>query len=197
MTLNKQNLWRLTGMLIAAVVIIKDQLSKWWLMTDFFADLWTGRIPPRFVTWLMTSGPRVTHEPYAVTDFFNIVLVWNPGVSFGMFSTGSTTVMYALSALAVVVSFGFMVWLWREPRPLMAICIGLITGGALANVWDRLRFGAVIDFLDFYVGTYHWPAFNVADASISLGVVLLIVDMFFFSSPSSKHTRGDVLNETV
>jgi signal peptidase II len=111
-----------------------------------------------------------------VTDFFDIVLVWNRGVSFGMFNNDAGLNGLLFSLLAAVIVVALLVWLRRAASPLIVIAIGLVIGGAVGNVIDRLRLGAVVDFLDFHLGSWHWPAFNVADAAICVGVGLMIVD---------------------
>jgi signal peptidase II len=122
----------------------------------------------------------VTHgSAIPVTPFLNWVMVWNRGISFGMLQHGHDAAPYLLSALAIAVCIVLHRWLRRADNRLVAIALGLVMGGALGNVIDRLRFGAVFDFVDVYVRwadkTYHWPAFNVADASICIGVVLLVL----------------------
>lgn len=183
--MSRNNLWRLVAAVLAFVIILKDQLSKWWVMSHLFGDMYKDGAPS-FTQWLTSTGERLHHDAIQVTDFFSWVMVWNPGISFGMLHTDSNIMTYILSAIAIAVAIGFFAWMWRDPRPLMAVCVGMIVGGALGNVIDRLRFGAVVDFLDFSIGTYHWPAFNVADASISIGVVLLLVDMMLFPSKTSS-----------
>ena len=111
-----------------------------------------------------------------VTGFFNLVLVWNRGVSFGMFQAGSEAGRWLLVLMALIVSIVLVIWLRRERRVLPRLAIWLILAGALGNVIDRVRFGAVVDFLDFHAFGYHWPAFNVADSAIVVGAVLLVGD---------------------
>ncbi|MEZ5863484.1 MAG: signal peptidase II [Geminicoccaceae bacterium] len=111
-----------------------------------------------------------------VTGFFNLVLVWNRGVSFGMFQAGSEQGRWLLVGMALVVSIVLVFWLRRERRPLPRLAIWLILAGALGNVVDRVRYGAVVDFLDFHAFGYHWPAFNVADSAIVVGAALLVGD---------------------
>lgn len=115
-------------------------------------------------------------EPIEVTSFFNLVLVWNKGVSFGMFGSGDFTTVLSLFAAAVTVIL--IGWLWKTTSTLLSLSISLIIGGAIGNIIDRIRFGAVVDFLDFHALGYHWPAFNVADAAICVGVVLIFLDGF-------------------
>ncbi len=171
----KTPVWRWIGMLISLIVIAKDQLIKWLIIVRVYQQQ-----NPNLLHWLTEKADRFEQAPREVTGFFNMVMVWNQGVSFGMLQQDGTTMVYALSGMALAISLGFFIWLWREPLPMHALCVGLITGGALSNVWDRLRFGAVADFFDFHIGTHHWPAFNVADSAITLGVALMVIHILFF-----------------
>jgi signal peptidase II len=87
-------------------------------------------------------------------------------------------------ALGIVVAL--LVWLRRQPEPFLALAVGLIAGGALGNVIDRIRFRAVVDFLDFHFGAWHWPAFNLADSAITVGVALLVFDGLFRQGRGGK-----------
>ncbi len=148
------------GLGLAALIMGVDQATKWFAYQAYL------------------EAPRSIE----ITGFFNIVLlVWNRGVSFGLFSDGSPATKYILIALALGISAVLAVWLWRNDRRLTAVAIGLVLGGALSNVLDRVIHGAVVDFLDFHVAGYHWPAFNVADSAISIGVVLILIDGLFES----------------
>ena len=114
--------------------------------------------------------------PIAVTPFFNLVLVWNRGVSFGMFDRAARSrpgCSRAWRSRSVVGAAGLAV---ARDQPLTAAGLGLVIGGAVGNMIDRVRFGAVVDFLDFHALGYHWPAFNVADSAICIGAALLLVD---------------------
>jgi signal peptidase II len=136
---------------IAVVIVAADQVTKW-LAHDALWD------PPRRIE---------------VTSFFALTPVENRGVSFGLFqSEGAGS--WLIIALALAISVGLGVWLRRTDRLWQAIALGMVIGGAIGNVIDRARLGWVIDFLDFHGGDYHWPAFNVADSAISVGVVLLL-----------------------
>ena len=139
------------GLAVAGLVVVLDQLTKWAILT-----------------WL--------EQAIAVTPFFNLVVVWNRGVSFGMFDSVGRLGPWILSALALAVVVLLLGWLRRVDHPLTTAGLGLIIGGAIGNVIDRVRFGAVIDFLDFHALGWHWPAFNVADSAIFVGAVLLLVD---------------------
>jgi signal peptidase II len=139
------------GLAIAGLVVVLDQLTKWAIL------IWLERA-------------------MVLTPFFNLVLVWNRGVSFGMFDSESRVGPWVLSGLAFAVVVLLLGWLRRVDDPLTATGLGLIIGGAIGNVIDRVRFGAVIDFLDFHALGWHWPAFNVADSAICVGALLLVVD---------------------
>jgi signal peptidase II len=145
------------GLLVALPVLLLDQLTKWWAL----------------------SGLMDPPETISVTGFFNLVLVWNRGVSFGMFNVDSAWGPIVLGGLALIISVCLVIWLHRVESRLVATAIGLVLGGAIGNVVDRVHHGAVVDFLDFHAFGYHWPAFNVADSAITVGVVLLIYDSFF------------------
>jgi signal peptidase II len=152
------------GLLVALPVVVLDQLTKWWILAEVMD-------PPKTI---------------AVTGYFNLVLVWNRGVSFGLFDSNSPWGPVLLTVLALAIAAGLVVWLRRAESRLAAAAIGLVLGGAIGNVIDRVRFGAVVDFLDFHAAGYHWPAFNVADSAISVGVGLLLYDGLFESRRKSE-----------
>lgn len=169
---------RTLGLAAAAVVLVVDQLVKQWILTGVF-----GLPAP------IEAG--VWHPPIEVTGFFNLVMVWNYGVSFGLFAEHGDAARWILIAVALAISTGLAVWLWRTDRLGIALIAGLVIGGALGNIVDRLRFGAVADFLDVHAFGYHWPAFNVADAAISVGVVLLVIDSLFERREAGAGAPGD------
>jgi len=146
------------GLGVAVVVAILDQLSKAAILAHFAGRAFDGeRIAP----------------------FFNLVLTFNRGMSFGLFNAaaggaGLDALIFSLAAAAIVA--GLVYWLSRVSSPLLAVAIGLIIGGAVGNVADRIRLGAVVDFLDFHIGSWHWPAFNLADSAICLGVAAMLLD---------------------
>ena len=145
------------GLGIAGLAIIADQASKWWILASVMQ-------PPQIIP---------------VTPFFNIVLTWNRGISFGLFNDDGDFNAVILSVLAIAIVIYLVRWLQRAENRWMAVALGLIIGGALGNVIDRALHRAVADFLDFHLGGYHWPAFNGADSFITVGAAILILDYLF------------------
>ena len=123
--------------------------------------------------WIFEPPRRV-----AVLPFLDFVPVWNPGISFGMLANGGIAVTVMLTLLAFAVA-GWMLWKAPGFQPTERLGAGLIAGGAIGNAVDRIRFGKVVDFIDVYVQTWHWPAFNIADAGITVGALLWIGSLFF------------------
>ena len=144
------------GLGLAVLSVILDQLTKWLILTQ------------------VMSPPRVVE----ITGFFNLVLVGNRGVSFGLFSNDLPWAQPAMAALAFGISIILFIWLRRAETRYLAVAIG--------NAIDRLAHGAVIDFLDFHAMGYHWPAFNVADSTICVGVVLILLDGLFARPSNTK-----------
>lgn len=161
--------WRESGLKwwwIAVLAIVFDQLTKWWIVEN---------IP---------NGGSVT-----VLPVLNIIHTYNPGAAWSMFANAGGAQRWIFSGLAVVVSIVLIWWLRRlalATQTLLIAGLTLILGGAIGNVIDRLRFGAVFDFLDFHVAGWHWPAFNVADSAICIGVFLLCIDALFLTQASAK-----------
>lgn len=120
-----------------------------------------------------------------VTDFFNLVRVWNKGVSFGMFNNFEYSKIL-FSVIVSVIVLVLLLWLYRNKEIYLSIAIGLIIGGALGNLCDRIKYGAVADFLDFHIDKYHWPAFNLADSCVFIGVAMLILEDLFFKKRLKK-----------
>ncbi len=163
------------GLGIAGLIIVLDQLSKWWIMEKVMR--------PEGVE----GTPFFTPLRVAVTPFFDLVMTWNRGVSFGIGNTDGSWNVVLLSGLALVIVVAMLIWLRTAATPLAQVALGGIIGGALGNVVDRLRFGAVADFLDVHVMSYHWPAFNLADSAITVGAVILVVDSLFANRVSTKN----------
>lgn len=139
----------------AAFVIALDQITKAAIMTKF-----------------------LIHESYTIIDgFFNLVYVMNPGAAFGFLADASVIFRYVFFigiTSAVILLILYYIVKSKSQNLQTVISLTLIFSGAVGNLIDRIRFGAVVDFLDFYIHTWHWPAFNVADSSIFLGAVLMI-----------------------
>ncbi len=147
---------RWLGSLLFVVILLVDLVTKEWALANFLGQ---GRVE--------------------VTSFFNFVLVWNTGISFGLLQTDGELGRWLLIALALAIATILLFWLRWEQRTPPKLAIWLILAGALGNVGDRIRFGAVVDFLDFHAFGYHWPAFNVADSAIVVGAVILVADGLF------------------
>lgn len=148
---------RRLGLGIAAAVVVLDRLTKWAALAR------------------VEGGEPVL----ALAPFFNLVLVENPGITFGLLASQSSWVAWVLVAVAAAIAAALVAWLGRVERAWLAAAIGLVLGGAVGNVIDRVRYGAVVDFLDFHLAGYHWPAFNLADSAIVVGVGFMILDSLF------------------
>ena len=146
------------GLLAAALALVLDQGSKLLLLYGFHFKY---------------MAPR---EAVDVLPFFNLVMVWNPGVSYGLFPASGPegTALLALFSIAAVTALGW--WLWNANRLTLTVGLGLVIGGALGNLIDRLVYGKVADFFHFYGHGYDWYVFNVADAAITFGVIALLYD---------------------
>ncbi len=140
---------------LSAVVVAIDQLTKW-----------------------LASTLLVFHEPLPVVPFLNLTLTHNPGAAFSFLSQAGGWQRWFFAAVAVGVSIAVVLWMRRVPRGEWWVSAGLalVLGGALGNLLDRLVLGHVVDFVDLYYGTWHWPAFNVADSAITAGVAALLID---------------------
>lgn len=132
------------------------------------------------LTKRMVIAEMDLYQSIQLTGFFNLTYVHNYGAAFSILYDAGGWQRYFLSAVAIIVSIVIVWWLRQSTKQqvLLPVAFAFILGGALGNVFDRLMYGYVIDFLDFYVGNYHWPAFNIADSVIFIGAALLIIDMF-------------------
>jgi len=139
----------------AAIGFALDQCLKWWLLHVF--DI-------------------AARQPVAIFPFFDIVLAWNRGISYGWFTSHAREAQWVLIAVSVVVSAILWVWSARTDRPVTATALGLVIGGALANALDRALYGAVADFFHFHVGDFSWYIFNLADVAIVAGAALLFYE---------------------
>jgi len=172
------------GFVIICAIILTDQYTKWLVIETMLR--FDGPTDGNFINWITTqqtiehfSDERENFKTIMITPFLNIVMVWNQGISFGIMNTGSPNVALALIAISLMISLLMILWLALTNRKAVAFPLSLIVGGALANVIDRVRFGAVVDFIDFHNGKYHWPAFNAADSFIVLGAAILMCATLF------------------
>lgn len=152
------------GLAIAACALFVDQFSKWFMRVVVMD-------PPRTIP---------------VTGFFELVLAWNRGVSFSLFSSDWRWAPYLLAGFSITVAVALGFWLRQAANRCVAAGLGLIIGGALGNALDRLTLGAVVDFLHFYWYMRYFPAFNLADTAITIGVGLLLLDGLFGKLWQSK-----------
>ena len=156
------------GIIAAITTVLVDQASKLWLL------------------YVFDIGHRGTVR---VTPFFDLVLAWNIGISFGLFQNDSQFAQIALMAVKVLAVIALAVWMARSRTLLATIALGLIIGGAIGNAIDRFAYGAVVDFALFHVqiggNTYSWYVFNLADTAIVAGVIALLYDSFL-GVPAAK-----------
>ncbi len=141
---------------LTALVVVADQLTKLWVRAAFHPFEVKSVIP----------------------GFFNLVLATNTGAAFGLLSGAQTLARQLFFVVVALIALGVMIFSYRHFKAsgrIFAYAVGLIAGGAMGNLIDRLRFGAVTDFLDFYIKDYHWPAFNLADSAITVGAGLFLV----------------------
>jgi signal peptidase II len=152
MKLNKSFIY-IVGIILLVVAL--DQITKEWILARFSY----GQVQP------------------VINNFFNLTLTFNPGVAFGLFSNLDPLVRALTLSSVSLIAIGVIIYLMRSQfknDAIARVALSMILGGAFGNIIDRLRFGAVVDFLDFYYMSYHWPAFNIADSAICVAVFILI-----------------------
>lgn len=154
------------ALLTSALILALDQITKT-VAVNYFAE-----------------------KVIEILPFFNLVLVWNRGISFGLFNKESDYGAYLLIALALVIIAFFIAWLRKTDHKPLQIAICVVIAGALGNVIDRLVYGAVVDFLDFHAFGYHWPAFNIADSAVVLGIAYILLDSIFFEPKRDKKEQA-------
>lgn len=165
----RQRIVAVGSMLVTALAV--DILTKWLILN------------------VVMTPPRVIE----ITPFFNLVLGFNSGVSFGMFRDFFFERPFVLVGIKVAIIFALLVWAMRTDKRAEAVALGMIAGGATGNVVDRASRGAVTDFLDFHVGAWHWPAFNTADAAITIGVILLLASSIW--ATKTRTTRSSATSK--
>ena len=150
---------RAYAFLVAGVIFLLDQLSKWWV---------TGPM-----------GLTIEGDQRYVLPIFNFTRTHNLGISLGLFRADSDAARWALVAVTAAIALSMLGWILREPRHGDRLALGLVLGGAVGNILDRIRLGYVLDFADLHFGAYRpFLVFNIADAAISIGVVILLVRAF-------------------
>ena len=158
------------GLIVALASILIDQASKWWILVEVMD-------PPKVIP---------------ITSLFNLVLTWNRGVSFGLFNNEGNFGAWFFSILAIIIVGILLIWLRKAETKVQSISLGFIIGGAIGNVIDRVNHQAVLDFIDFHLGSSHWPAFNAADSFITLGAAVLIVDSLFSRQKNDNNVSDNV-----
>ncbi len=140
---------------VAVLTVLVDQLTKIW-----------------------ANGSLPVKQFVEILPFFNLYLTYNKGVSFSFFASNTVYGPWLLSGLAVLICIGLTFWMVKEKNKVIRLGLAFVLGGAVGNVIDRIRLGAVIDFLDFHYDVYHWPAFNIADTAICFGAFLIFLQLF-------------------
>lgn len=139
---------------VAAVIVLADQLTKLWI-----------------VNWLQTG------QAVRLCAFFNLVLAYNKGAAFSFLASASGWQRYFFTAISFLAVIFILYFMRRHAGQRLFCCaLSLILGGAVGNLIDRALYGQVTDFLDFHIGAWHWPAFNIADSAITIGAILLVLD---------------------
>ena len=156
----------LCALLIIVGVVIFDQVSKIWILYDLMN-------PPTVIP---------------IFPFLDIVLTWNKGVGFGFLQAHGQWGTFGLIVMAIGISVALGMWLWRTTDKLSLMGLSMVIGGAIGNIIDRLLYGAVVDFIyvHVYIWKYHFPAFNIADSAISIGVCLLLIENYMRKKSDSK-----------
>ncbi len=151
------NLKMLKWLVLSLLAVVLDQVSKW-----------------------VVDSSMQLYQSIPLVPYFNLTYVRNTGAAFSFLSEAGGWQRWFFAGLAIVISIVIAVWLARlkQHETLLAVALSLVLGGAIGNLIDRLAYGYVIDFLDVYYQTWHWPAFNVADSAITLGVVLMLLESF-------------------
>lgn len=183
--------------MLSVSIIVLDQFLKWAVLEHIIrkglTDM-TIRVSPEapmgFWHWLANAPERLPFYTQEVLPFFNITMVWNQGVSFGLFASETDMGRYLLIALALVISAVLAFMITKAQSRFEVFAMATVIGGALGNVIDRVRFGAVADFLDFHAYGWHFPVFNIADAAITIGIAFLILYGLFLAPKEDDNERG-------
>ncbi len=158
---------QLLGLAVTLLALTADQASKKWLLFTYDID---------------------QRQPVRLGPYLDIVLAWNRGISYSLFTSHSRQGRLILLAVTLAAVVALSVWLWRARTTLTTVALGLLIGGALGNAYDRYAYGAVADFIHFHAGRFSWYVFNGADVAITAGVVLLIWESFF-RGPATRASK--------
>ena len=151
---------RAYAFLVAGVTFVLDQLVKWWVVGPL--------------------GLTAVGDQHYVLPFFNFTRTHNLGISLGLFRADSDAARWAIVGVTAAIALAMLVWILREPRHGDRIALGMVLGGAVGNILDRIRLGYVVDFADLHFGSFRpFLVFNIADAAISIGVVILLIRAFW------------------
>ncbi len=159
------------GLIIAAATTFIDQAQKLYCLKVLG----------------MVEGQRI-----AITSFFDIWLVWNHGISYGLFQQNTELGRWGLVAFKIIASIALLVWLWQAVNKLTAIALGLIIGGAIGNAIDRASYGAVADFFHLHYGGISWYVFNIADCAIVVGVMVLLYEAWIAPNSAKSSSATDL-----
>ena len=156
---------RALGALVGLIALVADQASKLWLIFGFHIE---------------------ARQPVRLAPFFDLVMAWNPGISYSLFRADSDAGRYGLLAAQLSAILFLSVWLWRARSRWTALGLGLLIGSALGNAYDRFAYGAVADFFHFHVGDFSWYVFNIADVGIVAGVAVLLYEAFLVPDAAER-----------
>jgi len=157
------------GLLVALATLVLDQASKLGLLFGY--DL-------------------PVKEPVVVAPFLDLMVVWNRGISYGLFQQHTDVGRWVLLGISVAAAIGLSLWMARTPSRFLAAALGLIVGGAVGNAIDRIAYGAVFDFVHFHIGQFSWYVFNIADAAIVAGVIGLIYDSLVLDKRRARQANA-------
>ena len=169
-------------LVIVPICFFCDQLTKWLVFGNGSS----------FIEWMFLFQPAIQDfKSNAIFPFFNIVEVWNFGISFGMFAQDNHQGQIVLIILASLISIAFAIWMFFTNVRIIILAIPILIGGAIGNIWDRVRFDAVADFLDFHIYGFHYPAFNLADSFVFIAIALIIFDGLFLEKKRENSSKGN------
>lgn len=155
---------------------LKLRPIHWGILTALI----TFAVDQGFKHWMLDIVDFANQAPVRILPFFDVILAWNKGVSYSLFTAESAAERYGLLAVYAFASIAFLIWMWRANRKVTTVALGLLIGGATGNALDRVIYGAVADFFHVHFGGFTpWGVFNLADIAIVAGVGLLLYESFF------------------